>query len=123
LLSKCTPLEIAFDIASAQRAIEAVNGHKRSASTIPLALGYQGVDYVKFIRTFKDRIILPHEGCLWGHGDGTVGVIGGPPPSPTRAANGTSAPSATATSTSKKSTSPSTTSAIRSFERGWKTRE
>ena len=44
----------------------------------PSHLGYQGVDYVKFIRTFADRIFHVHmKDAWWGHGDGTVGVFGG----------------------------------------------
>ncbi|NIP18541.1 MAG: TIM barrel protein, partial [Xanthomonadales bacterium] len=51
------PTEIAFDIASAERALEAVGGHQRFGFNYdPSHLGYQGVDYVKFIRTFADRI-------------------------------------------------------------------
>ncbi|MCG8512065.1 MAG: sugar phosphate isomerase/epimerase, partial [Rhodospirillales bacterium] len=73
------PTEIAFDIVSAQRAIEAVNGHTRFGFNYdPSHLGYQGVDYVKFIRTFADRIYHAHmKDVWWGHGDGTVGVFGG----------------------------------------------
>ena len=73
------PTEIAFDIASAQRAIDAVGGHKRFGFNYdPSHLGYQGVDYVKFIRTFADRIYHVHmKDAWWGHGDGTVGVFGG----------------------------------------------
>jgi sugar phosphate isomerase/epimerase len=73
------PTEIAFDIASAKRAIDAVKGHKRFGFNFdPSHLGYQGVDYVKFIRTFKDRIYHAHmKDAWWGHGDGTVGVFGG----------------------------------------------
>ena len=73
------PTEIAFDIASAQRAIEAVRGHKRFGFNYdPSHLGYQGVDYVRFIRTFKERIFHCHmKDVWWGHGDGTVGVFGG----------------------------------------------
>jgi sugar phosphate isomerase/epimerase len=73
------PTEIAFDIASAQRAIEAVKGHKRFGFNYdPSHLGYQGVDYVKFIRTFGKRIYHVHmKDAWWGHGDGTVGVFGG----------------------------------------------
>lgn len=73
------PTEIAFDIASAARAIEAVKGHKRFGFNFdPSHLGYQGVDYVKFIRTFSDRIYHVHmKDAWWGHGDGTVGVFGG----------------------------------------------
>jgi sugar phosphate isomerase/epimerase len=73
------PTEIAFDIASAQRAITAVKGHKRFGFNYdPSHLGYQGVDYVKFIRTFGDRIFHAHmKDVWWGHGDGSVGVFGG----------------------------------------------
>ncbi len=73
------PTEIAFDIASTERAIEAVNGHKRFGFNYdPSHLGYQGVDYVRFIRQFSDRIFHVHmKDAWWGHGDGTVGVFGG----------------------------------------------
>ena len=73
------PTEIAFDIASAQRAVEAVKGHEAFGFNYdPSHLGYQGVDYVKFIRTFSDRIFHCHmKDVWWGHGDGTVGVFGG----------------------------------------------
>ena len=73
------PTEIAFDIASAQRALEAVKNHKRFGFNYdPSHLGYQGVDYVKFIREFGNRIYHAHmKDVWWGHGDGTVGVFGG----------------------------------------------
>ena len=73
------PTEIAFDIASAERAVEAVKGHKRFGFNYdPSHLGYQGVDYVKFLYTFKDRIYHVHmKDAWWGNGDGTVGVFGG----------------------------------------------
>lgn len=73
------PTEIAFDIASAARALAAVKNHKRFGFNFdPSHLGYQGVDYVKFIRTFPDRIYHVHmKDAWWGHGDGTVGVFGG----------------------------------------------
>jgi len=73
------PTEIAFDIVTAQRAIEAVDGHECFGFNYdPSHLGYQHVDYVKFIRTFGDRIFHTHmKDVWWGHGDGTVGVFGG----------------------------------------------
>lgn len=73
------PTEIAFDIASAQRALEAVKGHESFGFNYdPSHLGYQGVDYVKFIRTFSSRIFHCHmKDVWWAHGDGTVGVFGG----------------------------------------------
>jgi len=73
------PTEIAFDIASAERAVDAVKGHARFGFNYdPSHLGYQHVDYVKFIRTFAKRIYHVHmKDVWWGHGDGTVGVFGG----------------------------------------------
>jgi sugar phosphate isomerase/epimerase len=73
------PTEIAFDIASAHRALEAVKGHKRFGFNYdPSHLGYQGVDYVKFIREFHDRIYHAHmKDAWWGHGNGDAGVFGG----------------------------------------------
>ncbi len=73
------PTEIAFDIATAQRALEAVKNHPSFGFNYdPSHLGYQGVDYVKFIRTFPKRIFHAHmKDAWWGHGDGSVGVFGG----------------------------------------------
>ena len=73
------PTEIAFDIASAERALKAVDHHKRFGFNYdPSHLGYQAVDYVKFLYTFTDRIYHVHmKDVWWGHGDGTVGVFGG----------------------------------------------
>jgi sugar phosphate isomerase/epimerase len=73
------PTEIAFDIASAQRALKAVNSHKCFGFNYdPSHFGYQHVDYVKFIRVFGDRVFHTHmKDVWWGHGDGTVGVFGG----------------------------------------------
>jgi len=73
------PTEIAFDTASAERALKAVNNHKAFGFNYdPSHLGYQGVDYVDFIRRFKDRIFHVHmKDAWWGHGDGSVGVFGG----------------------------------------------
>ncbi|KAB2641797.1 MAG: sugar phosphate isomerase/epimerase [Verrucomicrobia bacterium] len=73
------PTEIAFDIVSAKRALAAVGNHKRFGFNYdPSHLGYQGVDYVKFIREFAERIFHVHmKDAWWSHGDGSVGVFGG----------------------------------------------
>ncbi len=73
------PTEIAFDLASAQRAIAAVDGHRRFGFNYdPSHLGYQGVDYVQFLRTFAERIFHVHmKDVWWGHGSGEVGIFGG----------------------------------------------
>ncbi len=73
------PTEIAFDTASAGRALEAVGNHKRFGFNYdPSHLGYQGVDYVRFIYTFGPRIFHAHmKDAWWGHGTGEAGVFGG----------------------------------------------
>lgn len=73
------PTEIAFDIASAKRALAAVHQHPRFGFNYdPSHLGYQGVDYVKFIREFPNRIFHAHmKDVWWEQGDGSVGVFGG----------------------------------------------
>ena len=73
------PTEIAFDIASSERALAALDHHPAFGFNYdPSHLGYQGVDYVKFLRTFADRIFHVHmKDAWWGHGDGSVGVFGG----------------------------------------------
>jgi len=73
------PTEIAFDIASSHRAVEAVKNHHRFGFNYdPSHLGYQGVSYVKFVREFGDRIFHAHmKDVWWGHGNGDVGVFGG----------------------------------------------
>lgn len=76
---ECHPTEIAFDLVSAERALAAIGGHKRFGFNYdPSHFGYQGVDYVQFIRTFADRINHVHmKDAWWGHGDGRAGVFGG----------------------------------------------
>lgn len=73
------PTEIAFDIVTAQRALDALDGHPAFGFNYdPSHLAYQGVDYVKFIRTFPDRIFHVHmKDVWWDHGDGSIGVFGG----------------------------------------------
>ncbi len=73
------PTEIAFDGASAERALEAVAHHPRFAFNYdPSHLAYQGVDYLKFLRDFGPRIAHVHmKDVWWDRGDGSVGVFGG----------------------------------------------
>ncbi|MBI2513235.1 MAG: sugar phosphate isomerase/epimerase [Opitutae bacterium] len=73
------PTEIAFDTATAQRALLAVKNHRRFGFNYdPSHLGYQGVDYVGFIRALGPRIFHVHvKDVWWGHGDGTIGAFGG----------------------------------------------
>ena len=73
------PTEIAFDIASAKRAIEALNGRKTFGFNYdPSHFGYQGVDYVGFISEFSDRIYHVHMKDVWWSPIPTkAGVFGG----------------------------------------------
>ena len=73
------PTEIAFDIASAQRAIDALGGRKAFGFNYdPSHFGYQGVDYVEFIRRFGDRIYHVHmKDVYWSDTPKQAGVFGG----------------------------------------------
>jgi sugar phosphate isomerase/epimerase len=73
------PTEIAFDICSAERAIEALGGHPAFGFNYdPSHLGYQGVDYVEFIYRFKDRIFHSHvKDAYWSPTPKPCGVFGG----------------------------------------------
>jgi sugar phosphate isomerase/epimerase len=73
------PTEIAFDIATAQRAIDALDGHPAFGFNYdPSHLGYQGVDYVEFIHQFGDRIFHMHvKDVYWSDKAKPVGVFGG----------------------------------------------
>lgn len=73
------PTEIAFDIATAERALAAVEQHPRFGFNYdPSHLGYQGVDYVEFLYRFTERIYHVHmKDVWWGRGNGDVGVFGG----------------------------------------------
>jgi sugar phosphate isomerase/epimerase len=60
------PTEIAFDISSAERALQAVNNRPAFGFNYdPSHLGYQGVDYVQFIERFGDRIYHAHMKDVW----------------------------------------------------------
>ena len=73
------PTEIAFDIVSAQRAIDALNGRATFGFNYdPSHFGYQHVAYVDFIRTFQDRIYHVHmKDVYWATGPQPAGVFGG----------------------------------------------
>ena len=73
------PSEIAFDIASAKRALEAIGHHPAFGFNYdPSHFGYQGVDYVKFIYEFADRINHVHmKDVFWHDHPCDAGVFGG----------------------------------------------
>lgn len=73
------PTEIAFDIASAERALKAVDHHPAFGFNYdPSHLGYQGVDYIEFLYKFSDRIFHVHmKDVYWRDNPGSIGVFGG----------------------------------------------
>jgi sugar phosphate isomerase/epimerase len=73
------PTEIAFDISSAQRALSVLGLHPAFGFNYdPSHFGYQGVDYVEFIRTFGDRIFHVHmKDVYWSDTPCRSGVFGG----------------------------------------------
>lgn len=73
------PTEIAFDIVSARRTLEALDNHPAFGFNYdPSHLGYQGVDYVQFIYEFGDRIFHVHmKDVYWSPTPKKVGVFGG----------------------------------------------
>ncbi|HEY8483639.1 MAG TPA: sugar phosphate isomerase/epimerase [Longimicrobiales bacterium] len=73
------PTEIAFDISSAERALEAL-GHRKTFgfNFDPSHFGYQGVDYIAFIERFADRIYHVHmKDVWWSPTPRPSGVFGG----------------------------------------------
>ncbi len=73
------PTEIAFDISSAERALAAVDRHPAFGFNYdPSHFGYQGVDYVQFIKVFGDRIWHVHmKDVYWSDRPTRAGVFGG----------------------------------------------
>lgn len=73
------PTEIAFDIHSAHLALKALNNHPAFGFNFdPSHLGYQHVDYVRFIYEFADRIFHVHmKDAYWSDVPASVGVFGG----------------------------------------------
>lgn len=73
------PTEIAFDIASSEKALQALDHHPAFGFNYdPSHMGYQGVDYVKFIYQFADRIYHVHmKDVGWSPFPTEAGVFGG----------------------------------------------
>ncbi|WP_022836359.1 sugar phosphate isomerase/epimerase family protein [Salisaeta longa] len=73
------PTEIAFDGASAQRALEAVDHHPAFGFNYdPSHFAYQRADYLDFIDTHAARIFHVHmKDVWWADGPRTAGVFGG----------------------------------------------
>ena len=73
------PTEIAFDISSTERALEAIGGHPAFGFNYDAShLGYQGVDYIAFIERFGDRIFHAHmKDVWWADTPRRSGVFGG----------------------------------------------
>jgi sugar phosphate isomerase/epimerase len=73
------PTEIAFDIASTHRTLKALDNHPAFGFNFdPSHFGYQGVDYVKFIHTFGEKIWHVHvKDVYWSDVPVEAGVFGG----------------------------------------------
>jgi len=73
------PTEIAFDIPTAARALDAVSHREAFGFNYdPSHLAYQGVDYVRFLLEFGDRIYHAHMKDVWWSAERTAaGVFGG----------------------------------------------
>jgi len=73
------PTEIAFDIVTAERALEALGRREAFGFNYdPSHFGYQHVAYVDFIREFKDRIYHVHmKDVYWSSTPQRSGVFGG----------------------------------------------
>ena len=73
------PTEIAFDIVTAKMALDALNNRPEFGFNYdPSHLGYQGVDYVRFLYEFSDRIYHVHmKDVYWSPTPKRIGVFGG----------------------------------------------
>jgi len=73
------PTEIAFDIVSAERTLQAIGRRPEFGFNYdPSHLGYQGVDYLRFIEKFADRIYHAHmKDVYWSSYPTEAGVFGG----------------------------------------------
>ncbi|TDD94747.1 sugar phosphate isomerase/epimerase [Flavobacterium cellulosilyticum] len=73
------PTEIAFDIASTRRTLEAIDHHSAFGFNFdPSHLGYQGVDYIGFLYAFAKKIFHVHmKDVAWSKVPTEAGVFGG----------------------------------------------
>ncbi len=73
------PSEIAFDLVSTQRFVEALDGHPAFGVNFdPSHFGYQNADYVRFIEAMADRIFHVHMKDVWWADRRTdAGILGG----------------------------------------------
>ncbi len=73
------PTEIAFDIVTAERALQELNHHPAFGFNYdPSHFGYQGVDYIGFIYKFAQRIFHVHmKDVGWSPYPTEAGVFGG----------------------------------------------
>lgn len=73
------PTEIAFDLATTERALKAINNHPAFGFNYdPSHFGYQGVDYVEFIYKFAKKIFHVHmKDVGWSPFPTEAGVFGG----------------------------------------------
>jgi sugar phosphate isomerase/epimerase len=72
------PTEIAFDIATTRRTLEALPSGHFGFNFDPSHLGYQGVDYLAFLREFGHKVFNVHVKDVWWSEGGTeIGVFGG----------------------------------------------
>jgi sugar phosphate isomerase/epimerase len=73
------PTEIAFDVASSERALSALDGHPAFGFNFdPSHFGYQGVDYLHFLRRFGARVWNVHvKDVWWSDAPTPVGTFGG----------------------------------------------
>jgi sugar phosphate isomerase/epimerase len=73
------PTEVAFDLSTAQRALDALGGHAAFGFNYdPSHFGYQGVDYLGFLDRFADRVDHVHmKDVWWADEPQDAGVFGG----------------------------------------------
>ena len=77
LANECHPASVAYDWITAERALEAVDHHPALGFNFdPSHLHWQGVDLVRFIERFADRIFHTHMKDAARTLDGHAGILG-----------------------------------------------